>query len=594
MGIAAIEPEQPWIFGKESDFTMDQQSASRLRFEPFFVPRAPLLRDRARTAQMQALGTRIFDRRPGQGLAFLVATGCTRDYPIELSSFLRDTGVHPGQVGNFLGEEFSLAQTLRLEFVNSVKLANTGVVSALSKVFKLMHIPPDMQKIDRLVEAVAHIWWRQHERLQESDVPFSHNMNGTTEEEVKGLSLKQSLRDSQELHHLMLSTLLLHWNAHAPLQAPMQRLSLERWLEINRPSARYHSSGSSVGQADDDGGYASTEGFDESVFGGASLEGTEPRGATAEHVQRQIYKTVVQAPLPQLLIWASQPLRAPARDPIAERERSQRKPSTSEDGERLEGWVRLESGGFPSPAGLAGTTATYARIRGILSEASAMAGHSNSRSRDPASNCPSRTNSRVQSARAQAPGPPPPLGTPPLGPPPVPEPFIVKKPFSSAPGGRGGDVGVDRVWLSMRQMLLFFAPKPDDWAPYAFVDLRQMVVHGIDKQRLLLTLACAPVGGQAGRIAELGNAEAHGPGDVIGGRQVQIVFLLPDGRWQIVELPRLQVQLPDIDQLERWSTGLMAIGPASTPASFAQVLAVKPSEKPAAPRENGERMEFSL
>ena len=48
------------------------------------------------------------------------------------------------QVGNFLGEAFSLSHTIRLEFLNSVVLQNTGVVSALIQVFHMLQLPDDL------------------------------------------------------------------------------------------------------------------------------------------------------------------------------------------------------------------------------------------------------------------------------------------------------------------------------------------------------------------------------------------------------------------------------------------------------------------
>merc|ERR1712066_321510 len=38
--------------------------------------------------------------------------------------------------------------------------------------------------------------------------------------------------------------------------------------------------------------------------------------------------------------------------------------------------------------------------------------------------------------------------------------------------------------------------------------------------------------------------------------QVQLVFLLPDGRWQVLELPHLKVQLPDLRNLDSWRRNL--------------------------------------
>lgn len=160
--------------------------------------------------ELQKLSEVIFNQRPGQGLAFIVATGCIRDFPVELSGFLGQQGVSSAQVGQFLGEDFALSQTLRLEFINSVRLIGTGVVSCLAKVFKTIVIPTEMVKIDRLVDGIAQIWWRQHEQLvkKEADEPPQRD----EEPEVYGLQLMKCLGNYDVLHQLMFATILLHWN----------------------------------------------------------------------------------------------------------------------------------------------------------------------------------------------------------------------------------------------------------------------------------------------------------------------------------------------------------------------------------------------
>lgn len=62
-------------------------------------------------------------------------------------------------------------------------------------------------KIDRLVDGVAQIWWRQHEQLKKDDDQLK-------EEEVHGLELMKSLQNYDILHQLMFATILLHWNLH--------------------------------------------------------------------------------------------------------------------------------------------------------------------------------------------------------------------------------------------------------------------------------------------------------------------------------------------------------------------------------------------
>merc|ERR1719487_411792 len=139
-----------------------------MRYEPFFVPRAPLIQSQdlpgGSASQLTDMGKSIFNRQPGRGLAFVVACGCTRDYPIDLVAFLRGSGLDAGQVGHFLGEAFSLSKILRLEFINSVAFTNTGVVASLTKAFANFKVPPDLRKIDRIMHSLAEVWWRQHDR----------------------------------------------------------------------------------------------------------------------------------------------------------------------------------------------------------------------------------------------------------------------------------------------------------------------------------------------------------------------------------------------------------------------------------------------
>merc|ERR1719162_518040 len=131
--------------------------------EPYFVPRAPLFHDEANRAEIIHLGMDMFSQSAGHGLAFFVATGIVHDHPTDLTTFLLRYRADPGQLGDFLGEDFSLAQTLRLAFIHSVDLAGTGVVSALHKCFQLISAPPDLRKLDRIISAIAHLWWRTHD-----------------------------------------------------------------------------------------------------------------------------------------------------------------------------------------------------------------------------------------------------------------------------------------------------------------------------------------------------------------------------------------------------------------------------------------------
>ncbi|CAE8633058.1 unnamed protein product, partial [Polarella glacialis] len=219
--IRSFELHQQKTNGRPWDVRIDPAQGedvvgSRLQYEPFFVPRQPVIRTQQFKKEFQRIGMLIFNRQPGFGLAFLVASGVARDYPVDMSTFLRRSKVDIKQVGNFLGEAFSLSHTIRLEFLNSVVMQNTGVVSALIQVFHMLQLPDDLQKINRLVHGVARIWWRQHERMVKDSKdssampPARASTLGGAEtgskrqlhlsEELKGLELKQYLTSSDVLH----------------------------------------------------------------------------------------------------------------------------------------------------------------------------------------------------------------------------------------------------------------------------------------------------------------------------------------------------------------------------------------------------------
>eukprot|EP00932_Pfiesteria_piscicida_P000545 SRR837773.10531.p1 GENE.SRR837773.10531~~SRR837773.10531.p1 ORF type:complete len:307 (+),score=49.09 SRR837773.10531:118-921(+) len=225
-----------------------------------------------------------------------------------------------------------------------------------------------------------------------------------------------------------------------------------------------------------------------------------------------------------------------------------------------EGWGLLVGGGFPSFAGSSGTV-TYRHIRSILSETTSTAftlaspnvsrqdgeaigdGHGHGHGGRPA-------------AHRQPPG----LGR-----------FPVlgcgdtrAMPVQESVGQSGRQ---DWAWICLRESLLFLAPKASNWAPYAFIHLRGVSVRGMDAATCTITL-CAdmslPKAPDDPRLRQVGlrcngglPEEAKEPGEPEW-PSLQLVFLLPDGRWQILELPRLRIQVPDVGQLESWRRALAA------------------------------------
>ena len=149
--------------------------ALRLHFEPFFVPREAVLHEPKHREELQQMGVSIFNRTlvdlvdfsqlacrsPGHGVAFLVALGVVRDFPVEINNFLVRFGADQEKMGSYLSEDYPTAQTLRLEFLNSLALLGTGVCSALEAASRDLTLPDDWLKVDRLLRGVAHFWWKQ-------------------------------------------------------------------------------------------------------------------------------------------------------------------------------------------------------------------------------------------------------------------------------------------------------------------------------------------------------------------------------------------------------------------------------------------------
>ncbi|CAE8647296.1 unnamed protein product, partial [Polarella glacialis] len=475
-------PDAVWQPDRGAPLLGDIQISSRLRFEPFFVPRTSVLKDVAHCSDVQRLGLEIFNQRPGQGLAFAVAAGCVRDFPVELSGFLSDNSAGPAQVGEFLGEDFALSQTLRLEYINSVRLTGTGVVSCLARVFKLFTIPADMQKLDRLVDGIAQIWWRQHEQLNGKDAESQSWRNFEDSCEVEGVELMKGLGSYDSLYQLMFSTMLLHWNLYSPLPQS-QRVTPKQWLQLN----------------------AGGEEADAAVL------------TTVRHVQSLVYNMISHAFYPQLEIWKTQRGGTADHKLSTASTRFAEAPPLKPD---AAGWVRLVGGWFHSLA-LVGAvptgTVTYRHLRSILSETTATT------SMSMVSPMPSRNYSRQESDdgfnenrgstgamrlpvsvayRHQA-CPPSQTEVPPSGralstlgalkeeAPAKEAPERLHTPAMSA---GSGTCSPDRAWLALHHTLLFLAPNSKPWAPYAFLDVSGLVLQ-TDPGALLLTLLPAPSGG---------------------------------------------------------------------------------------------------
>eukprot|EP00928_Gymnodinium_smaydae_P070510 TRINITY_DN54328_c0_g1_i1.p1 TRINITY_DN54328_c0_g1~~TRINITY_DN54328_c0_g1_i1.p1 ORF type:complete len:718 (+),score=118.74 TRINITY_DN54328_c0_g1_i1:56-2155(+) len=498
-------PTKEWEYTAETGQGEDI-IGSRLQYEPFFVPRQPVVRGSScqqYKKEFQKIGTLMFNRMPGYGLGFLVASGVTRDYPVDMSTFLRRSRVDIRQVGSFLGEAYSLSHTIRLEFINSAVLQNTGVVSALVQVCRMLQLPDDLQKINRLVHGVARIWWRQHERLLKSLAgsvvpPAKQNAaQASYPDELVGLELKQYITSSDALHQLMFSTVLLHWYIYKDGQGTQREMSYALWKKLNS---------------------------------GIEAGGTD----IPEHVQLQVHKLICQQFIPELAVATASRSGESGNNRshlgggpddagggsndhqwegniASERPRgSSWAPSAS-----LEGWTQLVGGTFPKPTGLAGVqSVSYQHMSSIFSEVTTSLG----------------------------------VGTTALG---------IGRDEVMPTGPRGNDF----VWLSLCYTLLFFSAHPSTGAPYAFVELSKVRVQTVQHEARTLTLVGSPdADDDAGADGTAAAASANGAGadGSKGTAPVCIVLLLPDGRWQELSLQRLEFRFSVAGELLTWSNHLVA------------------------------------
>jgi len=131
---------------------------------------------------------------------------------------------------------------VRFGVLDSLPLLHTGVVSALQVAFSKVQLPEDFQKIDRLINAAALVWWRKHRAYHTAS---GYSLLGQTVEPVvdvdfnqqrkfAGLALLQYLSNSQVLSQLMFSTVMLHQTIHGDGTGARGAMSFEEWSFLNR------------------------------------------------------------------------------------------------------------------------------------------------------------------------------------------------------------------------------------------------------------------------------------------------------------------------------------------------------------------------
>jgi len=531
-GAAEDLDSMEWVFGLE-DERGSGRAPDSLQYEPFFVPRDPLVADIDHKSELLMLGSRFFNQCPGKGLSFLVASGCARDYPNEMSTFLRRGTLDLAQIGNFLGEPFSISQTLRLELINSQRYTGMTLVDGLTKVFDLMYIPEDLQKVDRFIHSAARIWWRQHERifedqeglltetaahrrlkkLEQNTDPGHGDAGAGDELEIDSVEVRGLLSGAEVLYQFMFSIVMLHRSFYEnPTGNPTaeHRLSMSKWMELN-------------------------SGIEE---GGASIPTALLRAA---------YRAIDATFIPQL---SFQRTSAHQKQVLLEKENTWGETLGEASGlcskaAQIEGWVvvgeALKRAGFASAM-------WYGNVSTIFSET--MAATPGLQGSDIAPRTSSRT----------APGS-----------------FGQRKlPVTSIPAlahTNGQAVKAfsgktkDQTWLSLVHSVLFFSASPSSSeVPYAFVYLAQMEIsHDTDVGVVTIRRRQTSMSAPASDLAEEHNASNQKPGQKhkgVKGLEVNerppviVVFLLHDGRWQEFNMPRLELRIGDDEDCERWAAKL--------------------------------------
>lgn len=459
-------------------------------FEPFFVLRNPVITQRHgqthQNKKFMAIAHDIFNRQPGCGLSFLVASGCVRDYPMNLVNFLRRGGLDIAQIGIFLGEDFSLSKILRMEFINSVGVFDSGVVTSLRRTFSRCGVPPSLQKMDRLLGSLAEVWWRQNRPIVGTTEGFpmcKDSLPTMPQREFEGFELRQHLPSSGSLHQLLFSSIMIHWNLHAPLPQS-QRISLASWVELN----------AGIG------------------CGGADIP---------EQVLASIYKSISNSRIPELEFSAVASQIPHGESPVK---------SALADHAQVEGWARLTGTDLPSVLGCnansGGSSANSLQMLSMLSEATAS---SRQQPFDIAKESAPLYEAALRVSKRQ-----------------MPIPTSKKSRLNTAlcqlSQGTGSHI-MERtdsiepglVWLSLCDSLLFISARPADEAPIAFVQLCAIQLKDMEPTQSFFSI----------------ENDEEAP--------LQLVFLLPDGRWQRYSVSRLVIQVCDKTHMEEWVTQLTTL-----------------------------------
>jgi len=492
--------------------------------EPFFVPRFPLFHDEAHRTEIVRLGMEMLNHSPGHGLAFLVATGAVHDHPTDLSAFILKHGADPAQLGEFLGEDFSLAQTLRLAFIHSVDLKSTGIVGALVKAFRHIRAPPDLRKIDRLSSGIAHLWWRTHDENEDDpwddaekdenemdwtmfyEDPSHVPADAPENTEAIGMELRRSFHSVEGFRRLMFSSVMLCWNLHAaprifPSAASPRRLSLNEWLDLNQ---------------------------------GIEADG----GNVPVDVQKGVYQKIMLGWTPQLLPDFSGADKEKKKEQNGKYDKAKAPvdPTVS-----VKGWASIPHGGLERLDPLLHGGGSSGMSNCVFSETS-----SSVMDPLPGSSASASTGAGIVQPARQV------------------------------------DAAGEAVWLTLRYgLFLFLSASPTEPAPYAFIRLQDAVLRDVDYSAQHLVLAGRPKGafGARSNTATSDGVGREGTGSSAASSKtaldangtasrplpfgdprlpLPLCFLLADGRFQPFEALWLEIQFNSDEELETWARELGA------------------------------------
>jgi hypothetical protein len=391
------------------------------------------------------------------------------------------------------------------------------------KVCHALQLPDDMQKISRLLQGAARIWWRQHERsgspkARSTSVETASTKSSDEAVELCGTELKERLQSSDSMYQLMFSAVMLHWFVHNDGSEDKRDLDFATWRsltlqddnkEVTETVLRsIHSLICRQFISEFAIAISGKPSVRQKVHGGDEGGG---RGIGDEHA-RKGGAAVEQSSLSQF----------------------------SSDG--VTGWVRIVGGGFFRLSDKATQAEQGHRHESsIFSEVSAASHQSQGL------HCLRNEGARkVQPTQSET---------------------------DEAMGCRGDGL----AWLSIFYNILFFSTSQRAGAPYAFLQLPQVRLTSIKRETQIITLTgkqpessskieifgSSPLGPPANASSSPATESAGSPGTVTtpataAGNSpskttpVNVVLLLPDGRWQELKLPLIELQLQSETELDAW------------------------------------------